>query len=915
MFQWQFDYAFHSLKKKKGRTIFAIIAICLSVGIIVTSNGAVDNLGNNFVNSTFTNFPAVDVVIKHSDNSLITNVSTLDNSISAPHLEGFSPRLQTDGALFYEDNQYDEISHSVMIIGLNITKENSLGIGSFFPYIDNLPINQCLLLGPLGSQVSSSGNGSLVLRLYLSETNNVNVTISNSTSVQQIKKFPSSTKNIVVVNIATFYQFLPNDSASELVSIFDDHNTLYSVSNIDSTVNDIKNRVISIQNELGYDYNVQVPIAQALANVQSSLSGSSLLLNLISFLMMFISIILIYSLVSSSIDEKIHEYGIFRAIGISRISIFFQTIIQGLILSLIGTGAGLILGLILLTLLLPTFSLQNTSIMSYVNLMTTAFLVGIGVTTIASILPAVRSTKSQILNALELSRTESSEYQARVISYRTKMISWNNVFWGLFLSMAGILAFVIFPAINHFFDQSTSNSLFFLIVAFLFIGFILICLGFFGPLLEKFLVLVFSLFSKEKSFVVRLFLRKNRRRNLPTIMIYAIAFSFIFFLTINMGMYYETQIYILKRDTGSDYQVFSNDPHANYLLNDNILNYTRHYASVSSSFVTIPSISSITGCNLKVSDQIKFKTVQPSVYGTEGSLLQSLFTNYEFIPGSNFTQIDENNTVVISSSLAKALDLNIGDFLRVEISSSVQSIKDRFKKDYSVKIVGIVLRMPGFVDVTDQNEFTSQSAIFVGENTWSTFVKDNQNPNDIALDMHDYISKIFIKKSSSEEINFKNDLFLQFGTKIGIIDYQVELSEWETSSITGINLIMLILSLTIALTLFAVFSATTASIIESQKDIGLLKTLGLNNKDVAKLFILESFIIGLSASFIGSITGYIVEYMQAFNSSFYYNAPLFIIYPPLTVIVTYVMTLLFAYLGSKLPTKRISKFNISEIFR
>ena len=90
----------------------------------------------------------------------------------------------------------------------------------------------------------------------------------------------------------------------------------------------------------------------------------------------------------------------------------------------------------------------------------------------------------------------------------------------------------------------------------------------------------------------------------------------------------------------------------------------------------------------------------------------------------------------------------------------------------------------------------------------------------------------------------------------------MELNDWEQSSVISVNLIALILSLTIVLTIFAVFSATTSSILESQKDIGLLKTLGLNNQDVTKIFVLESFFIGLSASFIGRDTGYIVEYMS-----------------------------------------------------
>ena len=41
----------------------------------------------------------------------------------------------------------------------------------------------------------------------------------------------------------------------------------------------------------------------------------------------------------------------------------------------------------------------------------------------------------------------------------------------------------------------------------------------------------------------------------------------------------------------------------------------------------------------------------------------------------------------------------------------------------------------------------------------------------------------------------------------------------------------------------------------------------------------------------------------------------FITVIPLTLILTFLMALLFSYIGSKLPSKQISKLNISKIYR
>jgi len=72
----------------------------------------------------------------------------------------------------------------------------------------------------------------------------------------------------------------------------------------------------------------------------------------------------------------------------------------------------------------------------------------------------------------------------------------------------------------------------------------------------------------------------------------------------------------------------------------------------------------------------------------------------------------------------------------------------------------------------------------------------------------------------------------------------------------------LILSLIIAVAVFNTLGSLTMSVIEKRRDIGVLRTAGMTEKSISKVFLLQGFYVGLIGTLAGFVLGYLVYYLQ-----------------------------------------------------
>ena len=72
----------------------------------------------------------------------------------------------------------------------------------------------------------------------------------------------------------------------------------------------------------------------------------------------------------------------------------------------------------------------------------------------------------------------------------------------------------------------------------------------------------------------------------------------------------------------------------------------------------------------------------------------------------------------------------------------------------------------------------------------------------------------------------------------------------------------IILSLIIAVATFNILGSLSMSVIEKRRDIGILRSMGVTENSVLKIFMFEGLLIGIVGTLLGVIIGYIVCYIQ-----------------------------------------------------
>lgn len=116
------------------------------------------------------------------------------------------------------------------------------------------------------------------------------------------------------------------------------------------------------------------------------------------------------------------------------------------------------------------------------------------------------------------------------------------------------------------------------------------------------------------------------------------------------------------------------------------------------------------------------------------------------------------------------------------------------------------------------------------------------------------------------------------------------------------------------------FNTLTVSLLERTREVGIMKALGTSSKDVYRLFLSESFLIGFTGGSLGLLIGYslgeaanlVVNYL----ANRYGGQSVDIFYTPLLLIaVIFTIILLVSFLTGVYPARRASKLNPLDALR
>jgi putative ABC transport system permease protein len=140
--------------------------------------------------------------------------------------------------------------------------------------------------------------------------------------------------------------------------------------------------------------------------IRDGLSFLTIFLLVFAFIAIFVGCFLIFNTFSITVAQRVTEFGMLRTLGASRGQILTTVVVEALAIGLLGAIVGIFGGFLtalLLNALLETFEvdLPTTSLVLETRTVVVSLLVGVVVTVLSSLVPALRSTRVPPIAALQ----------------------------------------------------------------------------------------------------------------------------------------------------------------------------------------------------------------------------------------------------------------------------------------------------------------------------------------------------------------------------------------------------------------------------------------------------------------------------------------------------------------------------------
>ena len=224
-----------------------------------------------------------------------------------------------------------------------------------------------------------------------------------------------------------------------------------------------------------------------------------------------------------------------------------------------------------------------------------------------------------------------------------------------------------------------------------------------------------------------------------------------------------------------------------------------------------------------------------------------IMNNQEFVGSKNLTK----NSISVGRELSFILNVDIGDTISIMSSSGVQTLIGSLPKQESFKIISIFDS-----GLSDYNE----SIAYINLETLENFFDKNINERFL---------EFYFQNQKNIEVH-KTYLINMFPNEFVYTWADMNKSLFSALKVER-NVMFIILSLIIIVAAFNIISGLTILVKNKTRDIGILKSIGVTNKSIKKIFFLVGFIIGTSATIFGIILGtlfsYYVENIREFISN------------------------------------------------
>ncbi|UCC19452.1 MAG: FtsX-like permease family protein [Promethearchaeota archaeon] len=973
-----FKHSWLDIKRDKAKAIFGISGIAISLFLLTTIGMLNDTVNYNYLLYVTSSTGKSDIMITRTIQTDLTYDPFFDENIinnELKDIEGVEELFPRIMMLVETTSENINTSGTLQLYGLDFIKEASNGnMGDLIIvddegsetneiYDDEPDIGECVILWNVAELLNVSRGDTINLKYQTYELN-----LSVSEICVQDLKFMQFENTLILINLEQAQSFLEREGLINfVVGTIINPKAVYDASNLDLTTRRLRNIGANIQERLDInEFTVNLPKLEELEGGEFLLMTVTIMFWFITILSTLITGILINSILSTSVEERVREFGIVRVVGSKKAYCVKMVLFEGLMLGLIGSIIGMILGYILMIPiaqgLFPLYQFQfefaEVEWVIQPDTILMVFSIGTLVSLGISLLPALKTAKLNLIKSITPFQTKEEGWEVK----KEGSMNVKSFLVGIAIAMIGMVVFVLMPNIFITGDFMLTSALFIGLLAAIVIGLVFASIGII-PLIQKIFLGIISPAIRKYRSIINISLKRYRRRNTSTVLMFAISFSFIFFITSVTEMESENMNLNLRFQYGADL----------VLMNQGLLNPEEALTlEMVEELETLPGISKLAitlhntfdlqatlatifeisegqvGFTSESTEQMmtmfqffvdeddsKLKTTAGDLMDFDVVEAGFIGINEDFVDlidknlliwqsdgsstGYSFNELfTHNNTCIIAKSIADYIGVKeVGQYIRLTFYKP-EDYKDEPLAPGNVtlfRVVGISGGIPGFYNFRSNEMAANGGGVMVSLENYMRLMKiENPGEPDMIVD------KIFINLVESSEENIKetkDDIRTMYQDKNIIIDDAIsKINFFEAMTERQSFLMELILTFTIIISIFGLVSSMYAIVLERKFEIGILRSMGMKTRNVRNMFLIESMITLLSAgvmgTIIGTFTGYLLESTMALMS----EMPVIFSIPWDTLTRTFILSISFAFLGTYIILiKYFYKKSIMDIFR
>lgn len=375
--------ALRFLKKSKGQTILIVLGIGIGISIQIFLGSLIGGLQADLVDSTIGNSSQITVKSSEEDGYISDYEDILDDLEENEELKCVSTSIDASGTLI--DGEETE---PIFLRGFDFT------------YADEIyDIQENKIEGVIPSESNQVMLGSDLfdsLGLQLNETFDISIPLKGTETFEVVGVYDFN-----VSSINNLWVLTKTSSVQDLLDVGD------VVSEVEIQVEEVFDAQTiagQIDTQLGEDYSVTnwMDENEDLLSALTAQSSSSLMIQVF----VTISVVLgIASVLAISVIQKSKQIGILKAMGIKDRNASLIFLFEGLLLGVMGAICGVLLGLGL-SASFSAFALTSTgepvvNLIFDPALIAIAAVVGILASSLASLIPAWKSSKLSVIEVIK----------------------------------------------------------------------------------------------------------------------------------------------------------------------------------------------------------------------------------------------------------------------------------------------------------------------------------------------------------------------------------------------------------------------------------------------------------------------------------------------------------------------------------